>query len=125
MSPGWKLTVVVVAVAGIVSTPLFWLLDSPDTGQLVGASVQAAVAVGALAWALFQRPQTSPAPAPVPGPVDTVADTGKAEATGGGSANSGVLGTGGAGSGSATVERSGDSTADGAGSRANTGVDHS
>ncbi|MER8046430.1 hypothetical protein [Streptomyces sp. NPDC094032] len=40
----------VVAVAGIISTPLVWLLNSPDTGQLVGASVQAAAGIAALVW---------------------------------------------------------------------------
>ncbi|UQW99194.1 hypothetical protein [Streptomyces sp. RerS4] len=123
MTPGWKITVVVAAVAGIVSTPLFWLLNSPDTGQLVGASVQAAVAIGALVWALFQHPATGSAPAP--GLVDVAVDTGKAEATGGGSANAGVRRPGGAGSGSATAERTGEATADGTGSSANSGIDYS
>ena len=56
VSQGWKLTVIVAAAAGIVSTPLLWLLDSPDTGQLVGATVQAATGIAALVWALLQRP---------------------------------------------------------------------
>lgn len=69
MSRGWKITVMVVGVAGVVSTPLVWLLDSPDTGQLVGASVQAATGIAALVWALLQRPPApAPAPTPVPGP---------------------------------------------------------
>lgn len=121
MSRGWKITVVVAAVAGIVSTPLFWLLNSPDTGQLVGASVQAAVAIAALVWALFQQPPTGQAP----GPVDVAASTGKATSTGGGSAGTGVRRPAGAGSGSATAERTGDASADGAGSSASTGIDYS
>ncbi|PWJ02152.1 hypothetical protein DKG34_40270 [Streptomyces sp. NWU49] len=113
-----KIAVVVVAVAGIVSTPLVWLLDDPDTGQLVGASVQAAAGIAALLWAMFQH-----AP-PAPGPQDTAVDTGAAEATGGASARTGVRRPGGAGSGSARVERTGDATAHGPGSSANTGIDY-
>ncbi|MFB7211034.1 hypothetical protein [Streptomyces sp. NPDC056255] len=121
MTQGWKITVMVAAVVGVVSTPLVWLLNSPDTGQLVGASVQAAAGIAALVWALFQQPSTGQAP----GPVDRAAETGKAEATNGGSASSGVRRPGGTGSGSATAERTGDATADGTGSRASTGVDYS
>ncbi|MEW2436828.1 hypothetical protein AB0952_22180 [Streptomyces caniferus] len=109
------------AVAGIVSTPLVWLLDSPDTGQLVGASVQAATGIAALVWALLQRP---PAPAPVPGPVDVAVGTGKSKGTGGGTAHTGVRRPGGAGTGSAKAERTGDAIADGPGSSAGTGIDY-
>ncbi|WP_343234617.1 hypothetical protein [Streptomyces sp. ICC1] len=97
MTRAWKIAiaivvVVVVAVAGIVSTPLVWLLDSPDTGQMIGASVQAAVAIAALLRTLFQHPATGQAR----GPADTAADTGEAEAPGG--AGAGVVrpGNGGA-----------------------------
>ncbi|MFZ3467660.1 hypothetical protein ACODT3_39100 [Streptomyces sp. 4.24] len=121
MTRGGKIAIVVVAVAGIVSTPLVWLLDSPDTGQMIGASVQAAVAIAALLWTLFQHPATGRAR----GPADTAVDTGEAEATGGAGASSGVVRPGGAGSGTATAERTGDATADGTGSRASTGVDYS
>lgn len=55
MSQGWKITVIVLAVAGVVSTPLVWLLDGPDAGQLTGACVQAAAGIAALVWALFQH----------------------------------------------------------------------
>lgn len=129
MSQSWKIAVLVAAGAGIVSTPLIWLLDGPDTGQLAGASVQAAAGIAALVWALFQ-----PTAAP-PGPRDTAVGTGKAEATGGGSAHTGVRrrggagsggpGSGGAGSGSAKAERTGDATAHGPGSSAGTGIDYS
>ncbi|MFD3657932.1 hypothetical protein [Streptomyces sp. NPDC058620] len=121
MSQGWKITAMVTAVAGIVSTPLVWLLDSPDTGQLVGASVQAATGIVALVWALLQPP---PAPAPAPGPVDVAVNTGKAKATGGGTAHTGVRRPGGAGTGSAKAERTGDATAEGPGSTAATGIDY-
>jgi hypothetical protein len=59
------------------------------------------------------------------GPGDVAADTGHARATAGGRASTGVVRPGGAGSGSATAERTGDATADGTGSRASTGVDYS
>jgi hypothetical protein len=36
------------AVAGVASTPLVWLLDGPSAGQMAGACVQAAVGIGAL-----------------------------------------------------------------------------
>ncbi|MGW0960774.1 hypothetical protein ACWD4K_17435 [Streptomyces gelaticus] len=122
MSPGWKITVMMVAVASVVSTPLVWLLDSPDTGQLVGATVQAATGIAALVWALLQRP---PAPAPVPGPADLAVDTGNADGSGGGTAHTGVRRPGGAGTGSAKAERTGNATAQGPGSSAGTGVDYS
>ncbi|MER5210506.1 hypothetical protein ABT063_07995 [Streptomyces sp. NPDC002838] len=108
------------AVAGIVSTPLVWLLDSPDTGQLVGASVQAGTGIATLVWALLQRP-----PAPGPGPADVAVDTGNAEGIGGGTAQTGVRRPGGAGTGSAEAKRTGDATAQGPGSSAGTGVDYS
>lgn len=122
MSQGWKITVIVAAAAGVVSTPLVWLLDSPNTGQLVGATVQAATGIAALVWALLQRP---PAPAPVPRPADLAVDTGKADGTDGGTAHTGVRRPGGAGTGSAKAERTGDATAHGPGSSAGTGVDYS
>jgi hypothetical protein len=120
VSQGWKITVIVAAVAGVLSTPLVWLLNSPDAGQLVGASVQAATSIVALVWALLQRP-----PAPTRGVTDVAIDTGKAEATGGGAAHTGVRRPGGAGTGSAKAERTGDATAKGSGSSATTGVDYS
>ncbi|MFE4089074.1 hypothetical protein [Streptomyces sp. YIM B13502] len=121
MSPGWKMTIVVVAAAAIVSTPLLWLLDDPDTGQLVGASVQAATGIAALVWAMFQ---SSP-PTPSPRADDVAVDTGKGKSTAGGSTQTGVRRPNGAGNGSAQVERTGDATADGSGSSASTGIDYS
>jgi hypothetical protein len=117
----WKVAVVVVAVAGIVSTPLVWLLNSPDTGQLVGASIQGAVAVAALVWALFQQPQQPPAPTA----ADVVMDTGEARATRGGWASTGVRRPGGARGGTARAQRTGQATAQGPGSSASTGIDYS
>ncbi|MGX8910232.1 hypothetical protein ACR820_34230 [Streptomyces netropsis] len=120
MSQGWKIVVMMVAAVGIVSTPLIWLLDNPDSGQLVAASVQGATGIAALGWALVQPPAT-----PEPGPTDAAVDTGKANATAGGRASTGVRRPQGAGSGLVRAERTGDATADGSGSSAVTGVDYS
>lgn len=121
MSRGGKITIIVAAVIGIVSTPLFWLLNNPDTGQLVGASVQAATGIAALVWAMLQGP---PAPTSAPEPADVATATGSAKTTGGGTAYTGVRRPRGAGTGSAKAERTGDATADGPGSSASTGVDY-
>jgi hypothetical protein len=59
VSRGWKITVVVVAVALTVSTPFSWLLDKPDTGQLVAASVQGATGIAAVLWGMLQPPAAS------------------------------------------------------------------
>ncbi|WAX79576.1 hypothetical protein [Streptomyces sp. KMM 9044] len=105
-----KPAVLVLAVVGIVSTPLIWLLDSPDAGQLAGASIQAAVGIAALVWALFQRP--SPA-----GPKDKATRTGKATRGG----VTGIKRPGGRGKGSATAERTGEASGEGSVS----GIDYS
>ncbi|WP_406495239.1 hypothetical protein OHB06_32445 [Streptomyces sp. NBC_01604] len=117
MSQGWKITVIVLAAVGVVSTPLVWLLDSPDAGQLAGASVQAAVGIAALVWALFQRPENRT--------DDVAVRTGQARASGGGTAVAGVKRPQGRGSGSARAERTGNATADGDGSSAVAGIDYS
>ncbi|MEU1467390.1 hypothetical protein ABZ434_04110 [Streptomyces sp. NPDC005761] len=116
MSHTWKIAVMAVALAGIVSTPLIWLLDSPDSGQLVGASVQGAVAIAAFVWALFQN---------TGGQVDDVAArTGESVAADGGTAVTGVKRPKGRGSGSAKVRNTGKAKATGKGSRAVSGVDY-
>ncbi|MEV4436643.1 hypothetical protein [Streptomyces sp. NPDC049585] len=80
MSHRWKITAIVVTVAAIVSTPLIWLLGSPDAGQLAGTSAQAATGVAALLWAVLSGP-------PAPGRARDVARrTGRSEATDGGHA---------------------------------------
>jgi hypothetical protein len=107
----------VVAVVLTVSTPFFWLLDNPDTGQLVAASIQGATGIAALVWALMQSPANPQQPEVV------VVDTGKAKATAGGQASTGMRRPQDAGSGPIRAERTGDATADGPGSSANTGVD--
>ncbi|MET9774539.1 hypothetical protein ABZ023_09695 [Streptomyces sp. NPDC006367] len=116
--PAWvKYTVILAAVVGIVSTPLVWLLNGPDTGQMVGAVVQAATGVAALVWAVMQQPQTAS--------EQSAIDTGDARATGGGDANTGKRRSGATGGGPARAERTGNATANGPGSRANTGIDNS
>ena len=114
MSRGLRVTVVVVAVAVIASTPAFWLLDGPNAGQLVGASVQGATGVCALVWAWLQ---------PTAQARDTVTRTGRAEAYGGGEAHTGIRRRQG-GSGTGSVEQSGDAIARGQSSRAGTGIDY-
>ncbi|MEV0695053.1 hypothetical protein [Streptomyces sp. NPDC050388] len=118
MSRSRKITIMVVAGVLTVSTPFFWLLDNPDTGQLVAASVQGATGIAALVWALMQSPAT-------PQPSVAAVDTGNAKATGGGRASTGVRRPQDAGSGPVRAERTGDATADGPGSSASTGVDFS
>lgn len=124
MSRTWRITVGVIAVLGIASTPVIWLLDGPGAGQLVGATVQAGTGVTAALWA-WRQGRTGPAPT-TPAPVsDTATDTGEARATGGGSARTGVRRPRAAGNGTARAARTGDATADGKGSSASTGVDYS
>ncbi|MEU5159392.1 hypothetical protein AB0G74_07250 [Streptomyces sp. NPDC020875] len=105
-----KISVIVAAGLVVVSTPLIWLLDGPGAGQLAGASVQAAVAVAALVWAVLQPP-------PLAGPTDTVSGSGTAR----GGAVTGIRRPGGRGRGSASVERSGDAH----GPNAVSGIDYS
>ncbi|MGP3684517.1 hypothetical protein ACTVZO_07365 [Streptomyces sp. IBSNAI002] len=116
MSQGWKITVIVLAAAGVLSTPLVWLLDSPDAGQLAGACVQAAAGIAALVWALFQPAANRT--------DDTAVRTGHARASRGGRAVTGIKRTQGRGSGSAKAERTGNATADSDGSGAISGIDY-
>ncbi|WUP30398.1 hypothetical protein OHU10_50870 [Streptomyces europaeiscabiei] len=114
MSHGRRVMVAVAAVVVIASTPAFWLLDGPNAGQLVGASVQGATGVCALLWAWIQ---------PAARAQDTVTRTGRAEAYGGGEAHTGIRRRHG-GSGAGSVEQSGNAIARGQGSRAGTGIDY-
>ncbi|MFC4472873.1 hypothetical protein ACFPH6_51940 [Streptomyces xiangluensis] len=116
MSQGWKITVIVLAAAGVVSTPLVWLLDGPDAGQLAGASIQAAVGIAALTWALFQHPSNHA--------YDTALRTGEAQASGGGTAVTGVKRPQGRGDGTARAEKTGNATAADDGSSAVSGIDY-
>ncbi|MGV9311937.1 hypothetical protein ACWDR0_07040 [Streptomyces sp. NPDC003691] len=108
-----------VAIMLMASTPLFWLLGSPNTGQLVAASVQGAAGVAALLWAFLQASR----PAPLPDSV--VTGTGNARATGGGRASTGLRRRQEARDAPTRVDRTGDATAEGPGSSANTGIDFS
>jgi hypothetical protein len=117
MSQRWKITIIVLAAVGVVSTPLLWLLESPNAGQLAGASIQGAVSIAALVWALFQHPENRT--------DDTAVRTGQARASGGGTAVAGIKRPQGQGSGLAKAERTGDATADGDGSNAVSGIDYS
>ncbi|MFJ5973404.1 hypothetical protein [Streptomyces sp. NPDC093060] len=117
MSRRWKIAVTVLGVAGIVSTPVIWLLGSPDSGQLAGASIQVAVGVVALLWALFQHPGGST--------DDLAVRTGQARAADAGTAVTGVRRAQSSASGSAKAERTGNATATGESSRAVSGIDYS
>ncbi|QIY58339.1 hypothetical protein HEP86_32365 [Streptomyces sp. RPA4-5] len=117
MSQGRKVVIILVAVAGVVSTPLFWLLNGPNTGQLVGASIQGAASIAALLWAAFAGGT------PRSGARDRAERTGDAVATRGGQAVSGVIRPAG-GNGSATAQNTGAARADGAGSEGVSGTKH-
>ncbi|MHA4820180.1 hypothetical protein ACXZ65_38190 [Streptomyces aculeolatus] len=110
MSQGRKITVIVLAVVGVMSTPLVWLLDSPNAGQLAGATVQAVVGIAALVWALFQRPSSA-------GPTDKAVRTGRASR----GAITGIRRPGGQGRGSATAEQTGEAS----GENSVSGIDYS
>ncbi|GGM13989.1 hypothetical protein GCM10010129_67680 [Streptomyces fumigatiscleroticus] len=116
MTQGWKITVLALAAAGVVSTPFVWLLNGPEAGEMAGASIQAAVGVAALVWALYQSPDRDTG--------DTAVRTGRARAVNGGEANSGIRlrRTRGA-RWSSRVENTGEATAHGAGSKANSGIE--
>ncbi|MDQ1033176.1 hypothetical protein QF035_010758 [Streptomyces umbrinus] len=116
MSNPWKVTIIIVAAVAILSTPAVWLLSSPDAGQLAGATIQAAVGIVALIWALFQRPDNHA--------DNVVVGTGQAEASGGGTAVTGIRHRR-ESSGSAKAEQTGNATASGDGSSAVSGIDYS
>lgn len=120
MSRRWKISAMAVGGVLIISTSFFWLLDNPDTGQLVAAFVQCLTGFVALIPALFPSRATPESHA-----VDTVMSTGKAKATSGGQASTGIRRPRGAGNRPARAEQTGDANADGSGSNANTGVDYS
>ncbi|MFJ8536889.1 hypothetical protein [Streptomyces sp. NPDC093591] len=118
MSQSWKITVIVAAAVGVVSTPLIWLLDSPDAGQMAGASVQAAAGIAALVWAVFQHPGNRT--------DDAAVRTGQARASRGGRAVTGIWRPRRfRGSGPARAARTGNAIADGEGSHSVSGIDYS
>ncbi|CAL9356974.1 hypothetical protein SUDANB105_00587 [Streptomyces sp. enrichment culture] len=119
MSRSRKITVITLSVAGVASIPLVWLLDGPDAGQLVGATLQFAVAALAFCWAV--RPD---APRGVRARLEAVR-AGAARAEDGGKANAGVRVRGrmARGIASARAQDTGKSTAKGRRSEANSGVE--
>ncbi|MFD9418788.1 hypothetical protein ACFWC9_29330 [Streptomyces goshikiensis] len=117
MTQGRKITIIVLATIGVVSTPLIWLLHSPGAGELAGASLQAAVGIAGLVWALFQSS--------VHRSDDTVTESGQARASSGGRAVTGIRRPQGHGTGPATVTTTGNAAADGDGSSAVSGIDYS
>jgi hypothetical protein len=111
----WRRIVLVAAgTVATASTPVVWLLGDPNVGQMVGASVQAGIGIAALLVPVLWRGDGR-------GPQVEAVDTGKAVASGGGSANSGVRLRGNMGGASVRAERTGDATAEGGGT-ANSGV---
>lgn len=124
VSRRWKIVIGVIAGVGIALTPAYWLLGGSDTGQLVAASVQCATGIIALAWAVFAPSAAPPAPGDHPVAGDSAVNTGKAQAVGGGRANTGVRRPPGAGIGPTKAEGTGTASAHGPGSTANTGIDY-
>jgi hypothetical protein len=123
MRPKRRITMIAAGVLLIASTPLVWLLGDPDTGLLVGASVQAGVGVVALLVApnrVRSRSYVDDAR-----PSDVVKASGHATSVGGSEAITGIRRPGGKGRGSARVTNSGDAIAHGQGSRAVSGIDYS
>ncbi|MGX1135028.1 hypothetical protein RKD49_007218 [Streptomyces glaucescens] len=119
MPRSWKFTIIALAVAGIASIPLVWLLDGPDTGQLVGATLQFAVAVIAFCWAVWPD-----APRGVRARFQAVR-TGAARAEDGGVAGTGVRvrGQRARHMASARARDTGKATAKGRRSKANSGIE--
>jgi hypothetical protein len=105
-----------------VASPLAYTLASAGVGDAVSASVIAATAVAALTVPLWPGRTDGPEPGS-DAPGDAVAtDTGRAEATSGGNANTGVRRRRGA-RGAARAERTGNAVAHGLDSHASTGVE--
>ncbi|MFD7833965.1 hypothetical protein [Streptomyces sp. NPDC059761] len=125
MSRTRKVAVIVVAMAAAGSTPLIWVLDGSDAGQLTGASIQAAVGIAALIWALLQPSSDRTGRSGRSGRTDdTAVRTGTADASGGASAVSGIRRPLGQGGGSAKAEDTGNVVGTGDGSRAVSGIDY-
>jgi hypothetical protein len=115
---GHKVVLAVGAAVLAVTSPLAYTLASAGVGDAVSASVIAATAAAALAVPLWPGRTDGPEP----GDDAAAADTGRAEATSGGDANTGVRRRRGAG-GAARAGHTGNAVAQGPGSHANTGVE--
>jgi hypothetical protein len=119
---GRKVVLAVGAAVLAVASPLAYTLASAAVGDAVSASVIAATAAAALTVPLWPGRTDGPEPGSDT-PVDAVAvNTGRAEATSGGYANTGVRRRQGA-RGAARAKRTGDAVAQGPGSHASTGVE--
>jgi len=104
----------------VVALVVYLAVVGADKADKVASSIGVVLALLALGGPYLL-------PAPLPGgastsDLDRVKDTGKAAATGGGRANTGLLAPGDGRPGE--VKRSGEATADGSGSVANTGIRH-
>ncbi|MFH8473685.1 hypothetical protein [Streptomyces sp. NPDC018000] len=108
-----RITLITAGALCVATTPLVWALFGQENGEMAGVVLQVAAGVAALLLGLLKREPQSV--------VVEAVDTGKAVANVG-SANSGVVLGGSAGTvSSARAERTGDATAEGGGN-ANSGV---
>jgi len=124
VAPGRKVVLAVGAAVLAVTSPLAYTVAPAGVGDAVSASVIAATAIAALAVPLWPGRSDGTKPSNDASRDAVAARTGRAKATSGGKANTGVWRRRGAG-GAARVEYTGDADAQGQGSRANTGVKES
>jgi hypothetical protein len=118
---GRKIVLAAGAVVLAVASPLAYTLAPVGVGNVVSASVIAGTAAAALAVTLWSGRAGDPEPGDNAAGDGAAVSTGRARATSGGQANTGVRRRDVAEAGWA--ERTGDATARGLGSRANTGVE--
>jgi hypothetical protein len=117
-----KIVLVVGAVVLAVASPLAFTLGPAGVGDTVSGSIIAATAVAALAVPLWTSSTDGPEPDGAASGETVVKRTGRAQATGGGRAITGVLRLRGR-SGRASAKRTGPAIAEGPGSRAVSGVE--
>jgi hypothetical protein len=121
VAPGRKAVLTAGVVVLVVASPLAYTLVSAGVGDAVSASVIASTAVVALAAPLWSGRTDSAEHGDLPSGA-VAADTGRATAVAGGTANTGVRRRAGIG-GAARAEHTGDAITRGPGSCANTGVE--
>jgi len=122
VAQGRKVVLAVGAAVLAVASPLAYTLVSTGVGDVVSASVIAATAVAALTIPLWPGRTDGAEPGSDASGDAVAVDTGRAEATDGGTARTGVWRRRGA-RGAARAERTGNAVAHGPGSRAGTGVE--
>jgi hypothetical protein len=122
MARGRKVVLVVGAAVLAVTSPLAYTLASAGVGDAVSASVIAATAVAALTVPLWPGRTDGPEPGSDASGDMIAKDTGRAKATNGGDANTGVRRRRGAG-GVARAGHTGNAVAKGQGSHASTGIE--